>query len=47
MKVGILGSGVVGQAHLVVALEGVGMASDVIGQLRARVERMRSQIVGA
>ena len=33
--------------HLVVALEGVGMASDVIGQLRARLERMRSQIVGA
>jgi hemoglobin len=34
-------------AHLLLALEGVGMGSDVIGQLRARLERMRPQIVSA
>jgi hemoglobin len=33
--------------HLVLALHGVGIGSDVIGQLRTRLERMRSQIVGA
>jgi len=33
--------------HLLLALEGVGMASDVVRQLRTRLERMRSQIVGA
>jgi len=33
--------------HLLLALEGVGMASDVLAQLRVRLERIRSQIVGA
>ena len=33
--------------HLVLALEGVGMGRDVIGQLRGRLERMRPQVVGA
>jgi hemoglobin len=34
-------------AHLLLALEGVGMGKDVIGQLKTRLDRMRSQIVGA
>lgn len=34
-------------AHLLLALEGVGMGSVVIGQLRGRLDRVRPQIVGA
>jgi hemoglobin len=33
--------------HLLLALHDVGMADDVVDQLRGRIERTRSQIVGA